>query len=171
MNELQRTSTSLEVSRNAWKQHYDKAKDKLSPFEQRIAVARIEKQAPAKQEQTRIKIERLNPENAVTMLKLRIKDLAFIAGITKLEEHQAKIVIAQIIAYERGLTIDEIIIAFELFAGGETDQYLPKANGEANRFHGNTLTPEFTRRVLRAYKGLKNELWAKIYRMGEKSVQ
>ena len=171
MRALQKTSTSLEVSRNAWKQHYDKAKERLSPSEQRVAVARIEKQAPANQEQTRVKIERLNHKAVVAMLGSRIKDLAFIAGITKVEQHEAQIVISQIIAYERELTIDEIILAFELFAGGETDQYLPKVNGEANRFHRNTLTPEFTRRVLKAYKGLKNELWAKIYRIGEKSSQ
>jgi hypothetical protein len=106
--------------------------------------------------------------NVARTLNVLVDNIAKDVGIKEVEEHYRKRFITLIVKYYGDMTIADIKLAFELSIVGELDDFLPRQNGQVDKGHYSRFSPEYTMKILSAYKKRKNNTKLKIHALTPK---
>jgi hypothetical protein len=92
-------------------------------------------------------------------------------GIVANDEYFRARFIDLVLKYYTDLSKSDVKLAFELSLIGELDEFLPKINGVADRNHYNRFSPEYSMKILNAYRKKRLSVQKKVESvMPEKTV-
>lgn len=106
-------------------------------------------------------IRGISPQQALVLAGEIIAKIRTMTGIRGEVEPEVIAEFARLLPrYHADMTIQELMLAFEMGSQGELDEFLPKnSQGQADRNHYNRFSIEYATKMIQAFRKKKREVW------------